>query len=402
MSTNNISKLLKASFEEERLNLKELFNKKIAELGITDRQAHLLLSIDRNSLGPILNGTTKHPNMFNIMKISDFLEIPMEKVISTLLASQDPKKVRNLERVNELHFLTKYFDIERLKKVKFIETKTDTKEILNRILEFFGFNSIIEFEEYNENLSLTLFSKTRRKFIDKMRDFAIISANRMFESIDNPNDYDREELKNIISKFKPYSRDVNNGLLFVCRSLYNIGVTVLVQHHLTTSQYRGATFIVNNKPCIVLTDLNKNYATIWYALLHELYHVLFDYDQIEKQGYHLTGQPELFLINEESADDFAREYFFGEEMYNYIKPHIHNEYIVKMFAEENNIHHAFVYRGFQFFADQIDGENYWRAFRNKFPDIKRSIKGLSPLVWQKNLIAEKAKEIKNIFELNEI
>lgn len=402
MDKFKISKLLNNSFKDENLNLRELFVLKIHELKMSEHQAHKLLDIDKNSLNPILNGTVKHPNMFNVIKIADFLEVPLDKVVSTLLSSQNPDKIRKLEKVNEVSFLTKYFDIVKLKKANFISTKNDTEKIKDRILSFFGFDSIYDFEKYNEELNGVLFSRSKRKFVDKMRDFSIKSAYRIFELIDNPNEYDREQLKALIPKMKPYCQDVENGLLVVCQALYGAGVTVCVQNYLTTSQYRGATFIVNKKPCIVITDFNKNYAELWQALLHEIYHVLFDFDQIKEQGYHLTGQPDIFLVNEELPDDFAREYFFGQDMYNYIKPHIHSNFFVNDFAKKNNVHHAFIYRGFQYFIEKLEGRNYWAYFTKKIPKVEDAIKGLSPLVWRKDEIPTKAEILKDIFELKVI
>ena len=402
MSNFKISDILKRSFSPDNVNLRELFDVKLHELNITENQAHKLLDIDKNSLNPILDGSVKQPNMFNVIKIADFLEISLESIIATILSNQNDVQIGKLEKVTEVSFLTKHFDIDKLYKTKVIDTKSDSDKIKNRLLDFFGFDDINEYEKYESELNSVLYSKSKRKFTDKMRDFSIKSAFRVFELIDNPNDYDREELKDLVTKIKPYSNDVENGLLIVCKALYNIGITVCVQHYLTTSQYRGATFIVNNKPCIVLTDLNKNYSTIWLALLHELYHVLFDFEQISKQGYHLTGQPDMFLVNEELPNEFAQDYFFDRDLYNYIKPHIHNEYLVKSFAKKNNIHPSFVYRGYQHFVAEIDGGDYWKAFHDKFPNVEKTMKNLSPLVWKEDNLKSKATTLKKIFELNTI
>ena len=236
MSKFKISDILKQSFEEDNIGLRVLFDTKLHELNMTENQVHKLLDIDKNSLNPILDGTVKQPNMFNIIKIADFLEISLESIITTIVSNQNKEQIGKLEKVHELSFLTKHFDIDKLHKTKFIETKSDSEKIKTRILDFFGFEDIIEYEKYESDLNSVLYSKSKRKFTDKMRDFSIKSAFRIFELIDNPNEYDREELKDLVTKIKPYSNDVENGLLIVCKALYNIGVTVCVQHYLTTSQ----------------------------------------------------------------------------------------------------------------------------------------------------------------------
>lgn len=396
----DIRNILNKSFsEDEIINIEDLFYDRINYLGITKEQAQKTLGMGNKTLEPILNGTIKHPNVFNVIKLASFLEIDVEDVIVYLVSKQDKKEIKKLEQANNLTFITKNFDIDRLARAGLIQNKSDPDSILHSILSFLGFTSITEYEQFSSDYQSVLFSQTKRTHTDKMRDFAILSAYRMFQEINNPNPYNRKELVELVKKMKPYCQNVENGLFSVCRYLYNIGVTVCVQTHLTTSQYRGATFILNEKPCIVLTDLNKKYPTIWFALLHELYHVLFDLETIKKQGYHLTGQPDIFIMHEEEANNFAQDYFFDEKMYKQIAPNIHNEFIVSSFAKKYRIHPSFVYGGFQYFADKLEGKKYWQAFSKCFPNIETSIKDLSPLVWDKDTIPEKGFEVKKAYEL---
>jgi HTH-type transcriptional regulator / antitoxin HigA len=399
MEKVNINELLRASFNKD-IDLSKMFEDKAKEHGMTVTQARELLGIERKSLAPILAGEAKQPNLITVLKIAEFLEIDLREMVVSLLSKQASESISKLVAAKTLSFLAKKFDIERLYKEKFITSKTDSESITERLLSFWGFNDIYELENYEEKLSVALFSQTKRKFVDKMRDFAIVSAFRLFELIDNPNEYNRNEVKDLIPKIKPYCRDIENGLYTVVRALYNHGVTVILQKHLSTTQYKGATFIVNKKPCIVLTDLNKNYPAMWLALLHELYHVLFDYEQIEKSGYHLTGQPEIFLhVNEEFADDFASEFFFGKEMYNYIKTHIHSDVLVENFAKKHNIDKSFVYGGFQHFISK-EGGDYWKAFKIHFPDINKAVSKLNPMTWNDNkTLPALSESLKLTFEL---
>jgi hypothetical protein len=245
-----------------------------------------------------------------------------------------------------------------------------------------------------------LFSKTKRTFTDKMKDFWVKSAYQCFRVMSNPNDYNREALKDILVKIKPYSQDVEKGLLTVCKALYNVGVTVIVQTQLPTTQVRGGTFIVNDKPCIVLTDLNKKYTTIWLTLIHEIHHVLYALKTIENTKFHLTGDPDLFLI-EEKADDFATEYFCGFDRFKYITPHIHNEYLVSKFAKKIEVHPSFIYTSFQHFQNTLNNQIFYGAFKQYFPDYYLAISNLNPVTWKENSISEIATNLKSIFELNE-
>jgi HTH-type transcriptional regulator / antitoxin HigA len=403
MDNLDINSLLNASFDDsqEKVDLEQLFAKRLNEYGLTENQAAEMLDIERKSIAAILSGEAKQPNVLNVLKLSEFLDVKMEVILKTLISKQNAESIASLQAANRTTFIAKNFDVDRLHREGFLKSKSNSEYIVNRINSFFGFDSLYEFETYQKQHTI-FFSQTRRSHTDKMRDFATQSAYRTFELINNPHDYKREDLLELVPKMKPYCRDVKDGLYIVCRALYNHGVTVILQKHLTTSQFRGATFIVKGKPCIVLTDLNNIYPTLWFALMHEIFHILFHFDEIKKHGYHITGQAQLSLTNEEEADSFAQDFFFDEEMYNYIKPLIHNAYMVESLAKENNIHPSFVYRGFQYFINKKDGADYWGAFRIHFADLlPLATAKLNPLSWKdENSLPNLAKKVKEIFELN--
>lgn len=294
-----------------------------------------------------------------------------------------------------MSFVAGNFDIKKLYKAQFFEETDDIDYIYSRILSYFGYTTI---DEYEKHLVHPLQSKTRRLFSDKMKDFWVKSAYQCFKNINNPNEYDREALKDIIVKIKPYCQDVEKGLYTVCKALYNVGVTVIVQNHLTLTQVRGGTFVVNGKPCIVLTDLNKRYTTLWETLIHELHHVLFDLDAIAKNIYHVNGDADLFLI-EDKAENFSMEYFCSYERYNFIKPHINTHFIVEKYAKEWEIHSSFIYSSFRYFQKRDTGKNYYGAFTTYFPELSLAVKKLKPINWREGSLLEVAEHLKLIFEL---
>jgi Zn-dependent peptidase ImmA (M78 family) len=271
--------------------------------------------------------------------------------------------------------------------------KNDTLDVLkSRICNFFDIDTIYE---YDRELNEALYSRTKKSFNDKMKDFWIKSSYKYFELIDNPNDYNRQNLLDLIPKIKPYTQNTETGLLTVFQALYNIGVTVVFQPSLPKTQIRGATFLINGKPCIVITDFNKNYATIWFALIHELHHVLFDLETIEKTNYHLSGEPDLFLIQEDKANEFASEYLLSSEKMRYIETMIHNKFMVEKFAKECQIHTCIIYSQYQWRQSQI-GNDYWGAFKEQFPNIKNLTNKLNVSNWDVESIKETALRVKEL------
>ncbi|UYW01779.1 ImmA/IrrE family metallo-endopeptidase [Flavobacterium agricola] len=392
----NIESLLNSIFSDTDYNVKDIFEQKLSEYNLSRTKALKLLNIDKDVFDEIVNGTAKQPNLIHIVKIAEFLGIEVNNFINIVLKNQSAENILAIDNARKATFLVKNFDIKALTKLGFFDSSFTTEELVNKVLDYFGYTSINDFEEQLEE---PLYSRVKKNHSDKMKDFWIKSAYQTFKVINNPNDYNRERLKDLIVKIKPYSQDVSNGLLTVCRALYNIGVTVIFQNYLTTTQVRGATFITNDKPCIVITDFNKVYPTLWFTLLHELNHVLFDYDTIEKSSYHLSDDNDLFLI-EDQANSFARDFFLSEEKFNYIKGYINNPYLVSKFANEIEVHPSIVYSFFTWYQKELYGKNYHAAFREFYPDYSNAISKLNPITWNESSIKEASEKIKSVLELN--
>lgn len=392
----NIESLLNSIFSDADYNIKDIFEHKLIEYNLSRTKALKLLNIDKDVFDEILNGTAKQPNLIHIVKIAEFLGVEVNSFINVVLKNQSSENISAIDNARKATFIVKNFDVKALTKLGFFDSDYTTEELVNKVLNYFGYSTINEFEE---QLDEPLYSRVKKNHSDKMKDFWIKSAYQTFKVINNPNEYNRERLKDLIVKIKPYSQDVTNGLLTVCRALYNIGVTVIFQNYLTTTQVRGATFIINEKPCVVITDFNKNYPTLWFTLLHELNHVLFDFDTIEKSSYHLSDDNDLFLI-EDQANTFARNFFMSEEKFQYIKKYINNPYLVSKFANEIEVHPSIVYSFFTWYQKELYGKNYHAAFKQFFPDYNNAIAKLNPITWNEISIKEASEKIKSVLELN--
>ncbi len=400
MADSSIDKLLQKALQDNNndLDLKVLLEAKMQEYDLTKTKVRTLLNIEFDTFEDMINGTAKQPSLINVIKLAEFLEISESDAIAAVLKNLDANHIASIEKAKAASFIAKNFDIKKLSKIGFFNSTDDAEIMLDRILAFFGYKSIYEFK--NE-LDLPLYHKTKRTYSDKMKDFWIKSAYQCFIDISNPNEYNREALKELIVNIKPYSQDVENGLYTVCRALYNVGVTVIVQNHLTTTQIFGATLIVKGKPCIVLTDLNKKYPNLWITLLHELEHVLYDQEIIANTVFHITGDPDLFLI-EEKAIEFSWDYFCDIAKYNFIKIHINNPYVIEKFAQENEVHKSILYWSFMHYQMKLHNKNAYAYFGEHFPDYNKAIKNLKPITWKEGSLTEVAKELKQIFELQTI
>jgi len=397
MQNLDIENLLKNIFNDEpKLDIWGRFELKLSEYSLSKTKALKLLNIDKDVFEEIINGSAKQPNLIHIVKIAEFLGINIDEFIQLVLKNQNPENIASINSARKATFLLKNFDIKTLTRLGFFGGEDDTDTLVQKALNFFGFSSISEFEQ---QLDEPLYSRTKRNFSDKMKDFWVKSAYQTFKVINNPYEYDREKLKNLIVNIKPYSQDVQTGLFTVCKALYNIGVTVIFQNYLSTTQVRGATFIINGKPCIVLTDFNKKYPNLWFTLIHELHHVLFDFEIVSRSNFHLSGEADLFLI-EEKANSFARDFFLSLEKFEYIKRYINNPYLVEKFAKEQEIHPSLVYSFFTWYQENLYGKKYHAAFKEFYPDYSEAVNRLNPIAWDRESIRAASEKIKQILELH--
>jgi len=391
-----IYSILKKSFSYSGPSLEELLLSKLEKSGLNKTQFEKFAGIERKSLDAILNKTSKQTDVNKLIKLGEFLEISLEDLLIMHFHERPQEEIKELQDSMDVTFLNKFFDLKTLIGLGYINRNDTLEDIKTRICNFFGINSIYN---YDLELNEALYSKSRKSFSNKMKDFWIKSSYRYFQSINNPNNYNRNSLVDLIPKIKPYTKNVESGLKIVFQALYNIGITVVFQPLLPKTQIRGATFIVDNKPCIVITDFNKNYATIWFALIHELHHVLFDLEIIEKTCYHLTGEPDLFLIQEDKANEFASEYLFSSEKMRYIEKLIHNKLIVAKFATECQIHPSIIYSQFQWRQSEM-GNDYWGAFKEHFPNISNVTKNLNVANWDVKSIDQTAIKIRELLTVN--
>lgn len=394
MATTNFLKELYSYLNDSPPSIKELFDLKVDALGLSQNQVESVLGIDRKSLLSILNEESKRVSMTNLIKIGNFIDLNFDETLKLFAASLSEEQLAEIEKSDRRQFIAQNFDLPTLKKIKFIDNVTDFEHIENKISTFFEIKNI---KSYNRIVG-TAFSRTKKAYNNPMLNIFVQAIYSFLERIENPNEYDAESLKALIPELKSLCTDEKYGLKIVSRALFAIGVTVVYQKSINKTQVRGATFLVNKKPCIVITNLNDNYATLWFALLHELYHVLNELDKIEINSFHLTGEPNLFLMNEEEADKYATSYFLSEEKQRFIYPLIDQAHIVNSFAEKNNIHPSFIY-AFYCYKKKKEGMNAYPFYRKLMADTKIAVKNFNIDILSEENVSISAKKVKQFLTI---
>lgn len=390
-----IYKLLSSGSKD---SLSDIIKDKRSSMGdISDNQIAVILNIPKTTFYTLMKDISQDSlhkaDFYDILKICQFFGIGIEEMSRLYVSSLKPEHINGLEKARKANYIINNFDLKGLKESGFLTSSTDLNYVEKRITKFFGLESITQ---YGNEIGAVAFSRTKRNSQDKMREFWVRSAIYQFEKIDNKNPYNRDELFSLIAKIAPYSRYVEKGFLHVLQALYNIGITVIVQSYLSKTQVRGGTFCINGRPCIVITDFNKSYPHLWFSLMHELYHVLYDFDQLKTLNYHLTGEPqsELFLFREDAADDFGWEMMFPKEKRDFIRHLIKSEVYVNNYAKENMVHPGIIYAAYCEELSKQD-KNEYGFYRTLFGKSDKAINHIKCNPWNKEEILVEVDKIKS-------
>jgi HTH-type transcriptional regulator/antitoxin HigA len=380
-------------FRPGRQTLKDLFDQKMQELGIAPTAVFKIIGVQSRTMKGILAGSQKVVDITNLAKLANFLQLPKEQVVKLYLEAIEENFPTNNISSEKINFIKENFDLAVLKKAGVIDSISDFEHIEKRINNRLGLKSILEYKK--PNIDVAFSSGLFKSENNLTRSFWIKAAMACFKEIGNEHNYDREELIKIFPGIRWHTMNEEHGLVEIIKALYKIGITVIFQPSLQNLKLRGATFSINNKPCIVLTNYVGFYTTLWFALIHELYHVLFDWEEIKANKYHLTDDSNEQLSvreREAEADNFAREYLFPKAKLESIRPYIHDTNYVKRFASNNHIHPSMIYVFNAF--DMNNSKTAWGMARKFSPDVNLSIKAID-LPWhEEGTVEEMLQKIK--------
>ncbi len=406
---NEIDNLLNGIFKFQ--SLRDRFQKRIHNLDMSQTAAEKLMKISRRTINGVLDGTQKKADSQSLKKLADFLNISVDKLLE-LHSSMSEKNFENQSTTsNNKKFIKHSFDLAALRKSGFIESISDFDEIEKKITNFFGFNSIFEYKKraFDTAFSAGALALRNVQEIDKdfnlntshnclITDFWLTASKALATKIDNPYQFDRQKLINFFPQIRWYSRNEEYGFMNIIKELFKLGITIIFLPRFSNLHIRGATFALDNKPCIALTDYRGFYATLWHCLIHELYHVLFDWIEIQNNIYsfHISDAiEEMINLNEKEieADEFAQKYLFSEEKIADVSPYIYDRKFIEEVARDNNVHPSIIHSYYAHANAKTDRMAWVRA-RRFMPPITKSVYNLTNSWDSNNSIEELASKLK--------
>jgi len=386
-----IQELLDDLAEDEYKDLGNFIEDKREGLEVSQRQFCRALKVERRSLQRIENGEAKSVDPMILVKLSALLDADLSELMRIYARGRsEEEEVKWAKRAG---FILRHFDLPRLRDIGLTSTAADLEHVEERITTFFGYDSILD---YDRELPATAFSDVDYGVSQRMQRLWMSTVHRQFRELDNPHEYDPDRVEEVTTKIRGFTFDAENGFVQFIRELFEAGLTVIVERYVQNTAVYGGTMEVGGKPCVVITDRDKRYDRLWRTLAHEIWHVLNDFDQIRKVGYHVTGEQSLFDAEmEEDADRFAAEIFVPEARRDEIRPNIDVPGVVKRKSEKWGVHPALVY-GLHLDVDLSEAPDDYREreyskYRNNIPDSAialQQFKNLSTSTWQRERLEE--------------
>ena len=348
MHENSIEMYIKrdnVNYDSRDSSLLEMVKKFMQENEISESDFAKEIGINRMTFSRIMSGE-KELNFSHAIRLMNVLGLSANQLVEMFYKTCSESEKSQLERSERLAYVAKNFDIPTLKKLGLIKIRSKAEEYEQSICQFFGFKSIYQYDD--TSLTSVLFSKSKKRILQereaKMTMFWLKCATASFQEMNNPNEYDRELLIQLLKRAHEFTQDEKNGYKKFVIVLYQLGVTVLTQPYLSGTKSFGVTMILNEKPCIVITDMNKKYHKLWISILHELYHVINDFEMLQAMNYHISSSesPDL-LMNENKAEQFARDILVNPRVQEHLGKIVVFPAKVNALAKELSVSPAIIY-----------------------------------------------------------
>lgn len=379
MSSNSDkgAEILKNLFKGEEpkieFNLSDHFEQRINKLKITKNHALKIMDMSSRTLDGILSGSQSQLDYTQLIRLSNFLGLNIEIVSKLFLKKlQEVHLDKTKPKVNAvtIDFINDNFDLADLKKMAVINSLSDYESIIDSIENYFGLDNILDYQEPDINISFSAGKLAKKN--NSLRNW-IYQAKQSCIELDNPYNYNRDLIIDYFPSIRSYSMDVEFGLVNVIRRLYELGITVVLIPSFPSVHIRGATFNVKGKPCIAINNYKNFYPTLWFSLIHELYHVLFDWEEILSTDFHISQESNEQIDNdsqnEREADNFALSYLFSKEKINEVIPFMNNARAISSYALSNHIDPSFIYIIYAYQAKKEDSKRAWARARKNNPKI---------------------------------
>lgn len=299
--------------------------------------------ITQKDLAERINSSEKH--ISNVLKgknrLTEEFALKLEKVIVGVPASYwlnyEAKYREQVAREEEIATVNKWNLQEIAKRFHFKEVfKGLDISLTQQAIEMLKLLKISDFQNFD--------NVYRNVAVDFMEDRGekealAIWLNMCEAEIEIQNDeidavqYKECNVKENLNKFKLLSNNnKTESSINSCRKLFNkLGIYLVFCEAVTNSKVRGALTTYKNHPAIYISGRFKSHSNTWFALIHEIGHLLLHYNK----NVVIVSYEDDENNKEKEANEFARNFFINPENYKqFCEKNEINAETIKKFAKE--------------------------------------------------------------------
>ena len=299
--------------------------------------------ITQKDLAERINSSEKH--ISNVLKgknrLTEEFALKLEKVIVGVPASYwlnyEAKYREQVAREEEIATVNKWNLQEIAKRFHFKEVfKGLDISLAQQAIEMLKLLKISDFENFDN-----VYSKVAVDFMEDggEKEALAIWLNMCEAEIEIQNDeidavqYKECNVKENLNKFKLLSNNnKTESSINSCRKLFNkLGIYLVFCEAVTNSKVRGALSTYKNHPAIYISGRFKSHSNTWFALIHEIGHLLLHYNK----NVVIVSYEDDENNKEKEANEFARNFFINPENYKqFCEKNEINAETIKKFAKE--------------------------------------------------------------------
>lgn len=311
------------------------------ELNLNQKELAKRMGMSEKHISNLLNGKCK---------LTEEFAIKLEKIIHAVPASYWLNYEAKYQEYKARNILNEQYDQETLKELDkrfyfstvFSNLNLSLVEQANEMLKLLKISSFEQFDD--------VYSYPQVEFMEDggRKELIAVWLNLALEEVEIKNDdlsnikFNKEKLIKALPNFKKLAlnKDIMNGINSAGKLLNMLGIYFAWYEPIRNSKVRGALTTYKRNPTILLSGRFKSHDHVWFALMHEIGHLLYHYVPQETSISMETQNDDLKCLEkkEVEANTFARDFFIDPEDYeHFVNLKKFDKYSIEEFAKNQEI-----------------------------------------------------------------
>lgn len=310
------------------------------EYALNQKTLAIRTGMSERHISNVLNGNNR---------LTEEFALKLEKVLPNIKASYwlnyEAKYREHIARNKELQRIAKLDLQEISKRFNFKEVYNGLNlSIVEQAVEMLKLLKISDFNHFE-----TVYGNLATDFMEDggVKESMAIWLNLCESEIEIQNEnlddvkFDASKLEESLYKFKILANNSDTKKSIIsCKKLCNqLGIYFVECEAIRNSKIRGALTTYRNHPAIYISGRFKSHAHIWFAILHEVSHLILHYDKREAL---ISFEEDMINVRETEANNFTRDVLVSGDSYTeFINAKNFTEESISNFSVKENILQCF-------------------------------------------------------------